>query len=363
MGKPILTTADYKKLLRFSSIIHAGTDNYMTHIMKALQTCFGYTLTSYSVFDTPKENLRVNMNCMDSLCFERYFLEQCIVAAQTDTKLYPYLLRARNSNDWNGICYSQDMEGFQNTTFYKVFRVRQIDYAAYLLLLDQPEIILYILKPSTDGPFSPHEKLLLAEIQKILAPSMENYVRQQFQSIAKNALGNILSNASVGCLVMEDSMHYLWYNKIFSQILCALYGFSDGDRLARTFRKDVEAETNCPLLELQGSRKILGNRFLIHVERVYTTNTQNIGQQYAVCTLRQIDSDDERTCTIPEPVLTKREEEIWGMIISGMSNEEIAAKLSISIHTVKTHISNLFRKLNVSSRLEATLLKIENKGK
>jgi two-component system, NarL family, nitrate/nitrite response regulator NarL len=54
--------------------------------------------------------------------------------------------------------------------------------------------------------------------------------------------------------------------------------------------------------------------------------------------------------------LTSREIEIISAIQSGNSNREIAARLSISEETVKRHLSNIFGKLGVSSRLELALL-------
>lgn len=54
--------------------------------------------------------------------------------------------------------------------------------------------------------------------------------------------------------------------------------------------------------------------------------------------------------------LTSREMEIVSAIRSGSSNREIAQKLSISEETVKRHLSNIFAKLGVSSRLELALL-------
>ncbi|MDQ7821970.1 MAG: response regulator transcription factor [Candidatus Eremiobacteraeota bacterium] len=57
--------------------------------------------------------------------------------------------------------------------------------------------------------------------------------------------------------------------------------------------------------------------------------------------------------------LTKREIEILKLIAKGMSNIEIAEKLFISEHTVKTHVGNLLRKLGISDRVQAVLYAVE----
>jgi DNA-binding NarL/FixJ family response regulator len=53
--------------------------------------------------------------------------------------------------------------------------------------------------------------------------------------------------------------------------------------------------------------------------------------------------------------LHPRELEVLKMTARGMTNKEIAAKLCISPHTVGTHLVNIFRKLGVDTRTEATL--------
>jgi LuxR family transcriptional regulator, maltose regulon positive regulatory protein len=55
---------------------------------------------------------------------------------------------------------------------------------------------------------------------------------------------------------------------------------------------------------------------------------------------------------MPEP-LSGRELEVLGLVAGGLSNAEIAAKLFISVGTVKRHINNLFGKLEVRSRTQA----------
>ena len=51
--------------------------------------------------------------------------------------------------------------------------------------------------------------------------------------------------------------------------------------------------------------------------------------------------------------ISKREYEVLELISRGLSNQEIAADLFVSMSTVKTHISNLFAKLDASRRTQA----------
>jgi len=59
------------------------------------------------------------------------------------------------------------------------------------------------------------------------------------------------------------------------------------------------------------------------------------------------------TSLVSQLELSKRELEILGLLAEGHSNQEIAAKLFVSLSTVKTHIQNLFEKLDVKRRTQA----------
>lgn len=62
----------------------------------------------------------------------------------------------------------------------------------------------------------------------------------------------------------------------------------------------------------------------------------------------------------PPAVLTPRETELLRQVASGVSNREIALRLQISPHTVKTHLYNVFRKIGVPNRLQASLWAVAN---
>jgi DNA-binding NarL/FixJ family response regulator len=64
---------------------------------------------------------------------------------------------------------------------------------------------------------------------------------------------------------------------------------------------------------------------------------------------------------IPANQLTDRERDVLQYMVEGLSNQQIADQLVISLGTVKFHASNIFQKLGVDSRVEAVKMAIEQK--
>jgi LuxR family maltose regulon positive regulatory protein len=64
-------------------------------------------------------------------------------------------------------------------------------------------------------------------------------------------------------------------------------------------------------------------------------------------------AQEDAATKLHEPLLSERELEVLALIASGESNREIASKLFVSVSTVKTHINNLYRKLEAHTRTQA----------
>lgn len=75
---------------------------------------------------------------------------------------------------------------------------------------------------------------------------------------------------------------------------------------------------------------------------------------------RRVKEDDETDDT-ELYVLSDREQEILDLVAQGLRNKEIAQKLCIAEKTVKNHVSNILKALQVNSRTEAAMKAVKSK--
>jgi len=71
-------------------------------------------------------------------------------------------------------------------------------------------------------------------------------------------------------------------------------------------------------------------------------------------------TDEPSSSRSGSEILTQRQIQVLAQVAVGASNDEIADMLYLSPHTVKTHLYNIFRKINVPNRLQAALWAAKN---
>ncbi len=118
-----------------------------------------------------------------------------------------------------------------------------------------------------------------------------------------------------------------------------------------TASDDEDLVRQCLRLGAQGYilKGITGRELLRAIESLAQ------GQRYIMPELAARVLTESINAPPPHETLTDREREILILLAQGKSNKEIAAQLFLSEKTVKHHIGNIFRKLQVRNRVEAAL--------
>ena len=61
----------------------------------------------------------------------------------------------------------------------------------------------------------------------------------------------------------------------------------------------------------------------------------------------------------PRPSLTLREKSVLRLVCDGLTNQEIATKLTVSRETIKSELKRIFRKIGVANRTQAAVLLVK----
>ena len=101
---------------------------------------------------------------------------------------------------------------------------------------------------------------------------------------------------------------------------------------------------------------------LLHAIRATTRDECGCSPRVAAALLRRVAVvAAERRSVTPYAALTLREREVVELLIEGLSNKEIAARLMLGVSTVKNHVHNVLSKVQARTRSEAVALLVEMK--
>ncbi|GAA3519790.1 hypothetical protein GCM10022393_37500 [Aquimarina addita] len=142
---------------------------------------------------------------------------------------------------------------------------------------------------------------------------------------------------------LEDLKTNTYYDQLFNRLL---QKYPDSPYI-----KQYEPELAADKFLINSSAIQSSNRWWIYVILILLTGSVLLN----IFQLFQAKKTHNHSVTIDKN-LTEQEQKILNLILEDKTNKEIAATMFISLSTVKTHINNLYKKLNVRSREEVKSL-------
>lgn len=137
----------------------------------------------------------------------------------------------------------------------------------------------------------------------------------------------------------------------------ALSGYDDADLIFRAMKlgaKGYVLKTMASAQLIYAIEEVLGGKIYLPLA-LSSRFFEYFQQSFREETSKQ-DSGEENLLSY----LTQREEEVLELLTQGVTYKGVAAKLFISETTVKTHVNNIFQKLQVNDRTQAVLYAINN---
>jgi DNA-binding NarL/FixJ family response regulator len=99
--------------------------------------------------------------------------------------------------------------------------------------------------------------------------------------------------------------------------------------------------------------KTVGLNELLDAIRAASRGESVLPPSIASVVVRHLSGAEEKT---PEAALTAREREVLCLVSQGLSNQQVAHELGLSVRTIEAHLTHIYNKLGVGSRTEAALL-------
>ncbi|HEU5226602.1 MAG TPA: response regulator transcription factor, partial [Ktedonobacteraceae bacterium] len=190
---------------------------------------------------------------------------------------------------------------------------------------DYQTCLRYLPRPEPGIVLSPDRQLFMMVVQAELARVQGDYLRSCEYSEGALALARLSSDTyTIVDLLMDQGF-----------FACLQAEFPDMYTICSQVQT-IAYQTNAPLFH----KRV---RFLQHLFDEGTSNQRAINNP----------RPSEYLLTPPAILLSDRELEVLQLVASGLSNREVAARLVVTIGTVKKHLEHIYDRLNVSSRTQA----------
>ncbi len=339
-----LTDNDYKNLSIFSLLLSKGTpDNFEHHVLNLLYDVFNF-----------KHSLFFN-------CSSEGYAENIVKHNINDESIEDVINQYLSNNKYK--IYSEQVilmndplqaNEFRNTKYSEFMRRNNLFYDMHLIINDKGDGIR-VFRSIDKGDFSDSEKEIANYLCKILAPQYKTIQENRKYKQKIDLYDRSIDNVNYGFMMLSKDFDLITSNKLAFCYSYDIYGSYDINNAINDFKKMIAEEfSDNSSQDHENSFQKSMKSFVVEVLSTMFINDDNqIDNYYIIHIYNKIWFKkllDNINHTTEKYNLTDREKEIVSLVSKGLSNKEIADNLFISIYTVKEHIKNVSKKMNVNSR-------------
>jgi DNA-binding CsgD family transcriptional regulator len=348
----VLTTKEYEKIMDFLSTIESSNHNYYQTVINSLKDIFNYNYIAFFVNDNKRRPIASNL---PAEVIEEYANQYYSLDIFNNKRLH----QKQNVISIHDIMpYHQ----YIHTPYYEQFNKRHnLDYSISIPLKVNNELIggIGIHKSKDCGDFSPAEKMIFANISTFISVNLKKNVQATDLEFHYNVLTKSLESLSVGIIVIDSDVKTVYHNKISREYCSDLAMSIDTNPINKIkgiiFERFPFSSRDQCRFEFELGDYDLSIEPLTDVHHVFNQHKQ----LFAIYLQPKSKQKNYINNAIEQYGLSKREAEIIDLISKGYGNNEIASTLFLSINTVKSHLNNIFNKLNVNNRT-AVIHKVVN---
>jgi len=351
-----LSSGDKSKILNFLEKTRVDPSQFRTTVMKTLADIFGYDKLTFWLIDQ-------NKNIYAPLTLN---LDQNIIAAYQDVFFkYDFFHPLNMKGDSflkRKVLLIEDIisrEHFEKSHYFDRFlKNHNIHYELGTFLMDGKKLIggIAMLRSIHEPPFDRRDKIIMEFLADYISRELSIYNQISHLEFQKKVFEYFSTSSPIGFTVIDEQLNIHYQNNATTTILSKLYPNLNPVKLIPHFFSEFMSN---PFLSLkQGFTKTIFThdfeQFTVHLQTLSRHDHPDFPVDDTLWTVVIVPDKTLNRWHLPkmtlEYPLTKREGEVLELVLKGCRNDEIAIELSVSLHTVKKHIQNIFQKFDVKNR-------------
>lgn len=351
----ILQEDDYKNLTKFNLLLSHGSlsDSFEHSILKLLGNVFGFNQSIFLKYSNQGVLHKYYDHNVDpeslNTYIKRYQKKDIITKLLVN---HNYKINSDQAVLPNDLHESHAVKGIilKNSTLNS-------SYSGIYLMLNEKGDGIKILRQKNEGYFTARETQICNYLCKVLSAHYKTIEENRKFKYEVELFNKNKDNMNFGYMMLSHDFQLLSYNKLalcYSNDITDSYDIKDA---IVEFKSIVNEEKNNHLQNNYNNNTVFHKSFTSFIVEIVPTilvNNNNIVETYYMVYIYNKSwfnhMQNKLNFTKEKYNLTNREKEIVSLVSKGLSNKEIADRLFISIYTVKEHMKNISKKMNVSSR-------------